>query len=168
MSIESVMTSSHLILCHPLLFLPSIFPSIMVFYKESVLHIRGPKYWSFSFSINLSNEYSGLISFRMDWLDLLIVERLLLNHRRHWDTWPPEEKNSIWVQRWGLITQLLHNRVLLKYKRDRESFWYRHQKGAERVPPHYCQQWGYIFLISYYNESKECLEVVKTLLDPLP
>ena len=73
MSIELVMPSNHLILCHPLLFLPSIFPSIRVFSNESVLPIRWPKYWSFSFSISSSNEYSGLISFRMDWLDLLAV-----------------------------------------------------------------------------------------------
>ena len=69
MSIESVMPSSHLILCRPLLLLPSIFPSIRVFSNESALHIRWPNYWSFSFSISPSNEYSGLISFRMDWLD---------------------------------------------------------------------------------------------------
>ena len=73
MSIESVMPSNHLILCHPLLLLPSIFPSIRVFSNESVPHIRWPKYWSFSFSINPSNEYSGLISFRIDWLDFLAV-----------------------------------------------------------------------------------------------
>ena len=70
MSIESMMPSNHLILCHPLLLLPSIFPSIRVFFNESVLHIRWPKFWSFSFSINPSNEYSGLISFRMDCFDL--------------------------------------------------------------------------------------------------
>ena len=83
MSIESVMPSNHLILCHPLLLLPSIFPSIRVFTNESVLHIRWPKYWSFSFSISSSNEYSGLISFRMGWLDLLAVQgtlRSLLQH----------------------------------------------------------------------------------------
>ena len=74
MSIESVMPLNHLILCHPLLLLPSIFPSIRVFSKESVLRIRWPKYWSFSFSINPSNQYSGLFSFRMDWLDLLAVQ----------------------------------------------------------------------------------------------
>ena len=74
MSIESVMTSNHLILCRPLLLLPSIFHSISVFSNESVIHIRWPKYWSFSFSISTSNEYSGLISFRMDWLDLLAVQ----------------------------------------------------------------------------------------------
>ena len=73
MSIELVMPSNHLILCRPLLLLPSIFPSIRVFSNESVLPIRWPKYWSFSFSINPSNEYLGLISFRMDWLDLLAI-----------------------------------------------------------------------------------------------
>jgi len=71
MSTESVMPSSHLILCHPLFLLPSIFPIIRVFSNESVLCIRWPKYWSFSFSISPSNEYSGLISFRIDWFDLL-------------------------------------------------------------------------------------------------
>ena len=79
MSIESVMPSSYLILCRPLLIPPSIFPSIRVFSNESVLHIRWPKYWSFSFSISPSNEYSGLISFRIDWLDLLAVQGTLKN-----------------------------------------------------------------------------------------
>ena len=73
-SIESLMSSDHLILCHPLLLPPSIFPRIRVFSNESVLCIRWPTYWSFSFSISPSNEYSGLISFRMDWLDLLAVQ----------------------------------------------------------------------------------------------
>ena len=77
MSIKSVMPSNHLILCRPLLFPPSIFPSIRVFSNESVLHVRWPKHWSFSFSISPSNEYSGLISFRMDWLDLLAVQGTL-------------------------------------------------------------------------------------------
>ena len=76
-SIESVIPSGHLILCHPFLLPPSIFPSIRVFSKESVLRIRWPKYWSFSFSISPSKEYSGLISFRMDWLDLLAVQGTL-------------------------------------------------------------------------------------------
>ena len=76
MSIKSVMPSNHLILCHSLLLLLSIFPSIRVFSNESVFCIRGPKYWSFSFSISPSNEYSGLISFRMDWFDLLAVQGL--------------------------------------------------------------------------------------------
>ena len=73
-SIELVVPSNHLILCHPLLFLPSIFPSIRVFSNESALHIKWPKYWGFSFSIRLSSEYSGLISCRIDWLDLFAVQ----------------------------------------------------------------------------------------------
>ena len=77
MFIESVMPPNHLILCHPLLLLPLIFPSIRVFFNESALHIKWPKYWSFSFSISPSNKYSGLISFRMDWLDLLAVQGTL-------------------------------------------------------------------------------------------
>ena len=77
MSIEWVMSSNRLILCHPFLLPPSIFPTIRVFSNESVLHIRWPKYWSFSFSISLSNEYSGLISFTIDWLDLLAVQETL-------------------------------------------------------------------------------------------
>ena len=80
MSIKSVMPSHHLILCRPILLLPSLFPSIRVFPKESVLRIRWPKYWSFSFSISPSNEYSGLISFRMDWLDLLAGFYLIIYH----------------------------------------------------------------------------------------
>ena len=83
MSIESVMPSNHLILCHPLLLLPSIFPSIRVFSNESVLCIRWPKYWSFSFSISLSSEHPGLISFRMDWLDLLAVQGSLDSLLQH-------------------------------------------------------------------------------------
>ena len=83
MSIESVIPSNHLILCHPLLLLPSIFPSIRVFSSESVLCIRWPKYWSFSFSISPSNECSGLISFRMDWLDLLAVQGTLKSLLQH-------------------------------------------------------------------------------------
>ena len=77
MSIESVVPSNHLILCHPLLLPPSIFPSIRVFSNESTFHIRWPKYWSFSFNISPSNEYARLISFRMDWLDLLAVQGTL-------------------------------------------------------------------------------------------
>ena len=77
MSVESVMPSNHLILCHPLLLLPFVFPSIRIFSNESALHIRWPKYWSFSFSISPSNAYSGLISFRIDWFDLLEVQATL-------------------------------------------------------------------------------------------
>ena len=83
MFIESVRTSNHLILCHPLLLLPSIFPSIRVFSKESVLGIRWPKYWSFSVSISPSNEYSGLISFMTDWLDLLAIQGTLKSLLQH-------------------------------------------------------------------------------------
>ena len=83
MSTETVMPTNHLILCHPLLFLPSIFPSIRVFSNESALHIRWPKYWSFSFNISPSNEHPGLISFRMDWLDLLAVQGTLKSLLQH-------------------------------------------------------------------------------------
>ena len=83
MSIESVMPSSHLILCHPLFLLPPIPPSIKVFSNESTLHMRWPKYWSFSFSISPSNKPSGLISFRMDWLDLLAVQGTLKSLLQH-------------------------------------------------------------------------------------
>ena len=80
---ESVMPSNHLVLCHPILLLPSIFPSIRVFSNDSALHIRWPKYWSFSFSISPSNEYSGLISFRMDWFDLPAVQGTLKSLLQH-------------------------------------------------------------------------------------
>ena len=107
MSIESVMPSNHLILCHALL-LPSVFPSIRVFSNESVLCIRWPKYWSFSFSISSSSEYSGLISFRMDWFDLLDMQgtvRSLLQHRgqKHpcFGTWLSLWSNSL-IHTWLL------------------------------------------------------------------
>ena len=83
MSIKLVMSSNHLILCHLLLLMPSIFPSIRVFFNGSVLHIRWPKYWSFSFSISPSDEYSGLISFRIDWFDLLVVQGTLKSLLQH-------------------------------------------------------------------------------------
>ena len=83
MSIESVIPSNHLILCRPLLLLPSVFSSIRVFSNESALHIRWPKYWSFSFNISPSNEYSGLTSFRMDWLDLLAIQGTLKSLLQH-------------------------------------------------------------------------------------
>ena len=83
MSIKSMMPSKHLILCHPLLLLPSIFPNIGIFSNESVLHIRWPKYWSFSFSISPSSEYSGLTSFRIDWSDLLVVQGTLKSLLQH-------------------------------------------------------------------------------------
>ena len=104
MSIESVMPSNYPILCHPLLLLPSIFPSIRVFSNESVLHIRWTKYWSFSFSISPSNEYSGLISFRMDWLDLLAVQGTLKSLLQHHSS-----KASILQRSAFFIVQLSHS-----------------------------------------------------------
>ena len=103
MSIESVMPSNHLMLCHPLLLLPSIFPSIRVFSNESALHIRWPKYWSFSFNISPSNEYSGLISFRMDWLDLSAIRGTLKTFLQHHSS-----KASILQCSAFFIVQLLH------------------------------------------------------------
>ena len=82
-SLELVMPSNHFVLCHPLLFLPSIFPSIRVFAKESALHIRWPKYWSFSLSVSPSNEHPGLISFRKDWLDIFTVQGTLKSLLQH-------------------------------------------------------------------------------------
>ena len=103
MSIESVMPFNHLILCHPLLLLPSIFPSIRVFSNESVLCIRWLKYWSFSFSISPSNEYSGLISSKMDWLDLLVVQGTLKSLLQHHSS-----KSSILWHSAFFIVQLSH------------------------------------------------------------
>ena len=103
MSIESVMPSNHLILCPPLLLLPSIFPTLRVFSKKSVLHIRWSKYWSFSFSVSLSNEYSGLISFRMDWLDLLAIQGTLKSLFQHHSS-----KASILRRSAFFIVQLSH------------------------------------------------------------
>ena len=103
MSLKSVMPSNHLILSCPLLLLPSIFPSIMVFSNESALHIRWPKYWSFSFNIRPSNEYPGLISYRMDWLDLLAVQGTLKSLLQHHSS-----KASILQRSAFFIVQLSH------------------------------------------------------------
>ena len=103
MSIESVMPSNPLILCRPLLLLPSIFPSIRVFSNESALHMRWPKYWSFSFSISPSSEHPGLISFRMDWLDLLVVQGTLKSLLQHHSS-----KASILWHSAFFIVQLSH------------------------------------------------------------
>ena len=102
-SIESVMPSNYLILCHLLLLLPSIFPSIRVFSNESVLRIRGPKYWSFSFSISPSNEHPGLISFRMDWVDLLAVQGTLKSLLQHHSS----KASILWCSA-SFIVQLSH------------------------------------------------------------
>ena len=106
MSIESVMPSNHLILCHPLLLLPSVFPSIRVYSNESVLHIRWPKYWSFSFSISPSNKYSGLSSFKMDWFDFLAIQGTLKNLLQYHSS-----KASILQHSAFFIVQLLHPNV---------------------------------------------------------
>ena len=103
MSIESVMSSNHLIFCHPLLLLPTIFPSIRVFSNESALHIRWPKYWNFSFSISPPNEHPGLISFRMNWLDHLAVQGTLKRLLQHHSS-----KASILWHSAFFIVQLLH------------------------------------------------------------
>ena len=103
MTIESVMPSNHLILCRPLLLPPSIFPSIRVFSNESALHIRWPKDWSFSFSISPSNEHSGLISFRMDWLDLLAVQGTLKSLLQHHSS----KASILWCSAF-FIVQLSH------------------------------------------------------------
>ena len=103
MSIESVITFNHLILCRPIFLPPSIFPSVRVFSNESIFHIRWPKDWSFSFNISLSNEYSGLISFRMDWLDLLAVQGTLKSLLQHHSS-----KASILLSSAFFIVQLSH------------------------------------------------------------
>ena len=115
MSIQSVMPSNHLILCHPLLLPPSIFPSLRVFSNESLLRIRRPKYWSFSFSISPANEYSGLISFRMDWLDLLAVQGTLKSLLQH----DSSEASTFWHSAF-FIVRLSHpymttGKMLLMY-----------------------------------------------------
>ena len=103
MSIESMMPSNHLILCRPLLLLPSVFPSTRIFSNESVLHTMWPKYWNFSFSIRCSNKYSGLISFRMDWLDLLAVQVTLKSLLQHHSS----KASDLWHSAF-FIVQLSH------------------------------------------------------------
>ena len=120
MSIESVMPSNHLILCRPLLLLPSIFPSIRVFSSESALCIRWPKYWSFSFNIRPSNEHPGLISFRMDWLDLLAVQGILKSLLQHHSLKAPILRHSAFF-----TVQLSHpyitSRKTIAYSIGKES-----------------------------------------------
>ena len=109
MSTESMMPSNHLILCHPLLLLPSIFPSIRVFSNESVLPIRWPKYWSFSFSISPSNEYSELISFRIDWFDLLGIQESLKSLLQHHKSTASILRCSLWSNSVILIPTFIRN-----------------------------------------------------------
>ena len=104
MSIKSVMPSNRLVLCHPLLLLPSVFPNIRVLFNKSALHIIWPKYWSFSFSISSSNEYSGLISFRVDWFDLLAVQGTLKSLLQHHNL----KASILWCSAF-LIVQLSHS-----------------------------------------------------------
>ena len=106
MSIDSVVPSNHLILCHPLLLLPSVFPSIRIFCSESVLPIRWPKYWSFSFNISTSNEYSGLILFRMYWLDILAVQGTLKSLLQHHTS----KASILWHSDFSIV-QLSHSYV---------------------------------------------------------
>ena len=103
-SIESVMPSSHLILCCPLLLLPPIPPSIRVFSNESTLHMRWPKYWSFSFSISPSNDHPGLISFRMDWLNLLAVQGTLKSHLQHHSS----KASILWCSAFYIVQLSIH------------------------------------------------------------
>ena len=118
MSIELVMPSNHLILCRPLLLLPSIFPSIRIFSNESVFRIRWLKYWSFSFSINLSNEYSGLISPRVDWFDLLVVQGTLKSLLQHHSS-----KASILQHSVFFIIQLSHSSISWPHQKIKYHFW---------------------------------------------
>ena len=109
MSTELVIQSSHLILCHPLLLLPSIFPSLRVFFNELALHIRWPKYWSFSYSISPSNEYSGLISFRIDWFDLLAVQGTLKSLLQHHSSKAPILHHSAFFMVQLSLTSIYEN-----------------------------------------------------------
>ena len=145
MSIESVIPSSHLILCHPVLLLLSIFPSIRVFSNESVLRIRWPKYWSFSFTISPSSEHPGLISFRMDWLDLLAVQETFKNLLQHHSS-----KASILQCSGFFIVQLSH-----PYMTTGKTIALTRQTFVGKVMP--------CFLICCLGWS--CLEVTMTNMD---
>ena len=118
MSIESVMPSNHLILCRPLPLLPSFFPSIRVFSNESVLRIRWPKYWSFSFSFSPSNEYSGLISFRMDWLDFLAVQGTRKSLLQHHSSKASILQHSTWLK---LYSQKINLTIRWRIAQSRAS-----------------------------------------------
>ena len=123
MSIESVIPSNHLILCRPLLLPPSIFPSTRVFSNESVLHIRWPKYWGFSFSISPSNEYSGLIFFRIDWFDPLAVQKTLKSLSQHHSSKPSILQCSAFF-----IVQLSHPYMTTGKEKWIRKLWYIYTK----------------------------------------
>ena len=141
MSIESVMPSNHLILCCHLLLLPSIFPSIRIFSNESALHIRWPKYWSFRFSINPSNEHSGLISFRMDWLDLLAVQGALKSFLQHLSS-----KASIL---WHSAFFFLHSPTLTSI----HDYWKNH--SLDYIDLQSSRQFNALFYQKYFHCSKK-------------
>ena len=141
MSIESVMLPNHLILCCPLLLLPSTFPSIRVFSNESALHIRWPKHWSFIFNISPSNEHPGLISFRMDWLDLLAVQgtlkSLLQQHSSKATILPCQSLGQ--MENWGEVTEVLLRSTHTKANQPEPNQTNpnqtkrQHRKGAEQI-----------------------------------
>ena len=142
MSIASVMPSNHLIFCHPLFLLPSIFPSIRVFSNESVLHIRWPKSWSFSVSINPSNEYSGLISFRMDWLDVPVVQETLKSLLQHHSS-----KASILPHSAFFTVQLSHPHMWKNHSLDHMDLCWQCNVSA----------FQYAVYVGHNFPSKECL-----------
>ena len=135
MSIQSVMPSNHLILCHPLLLLPSIFPSIRVFSNESALYIMWPKYWSFSFSISPSNEYPGLISFNMDWVDLLAVQGALKSLLQHHSNIPSR------------LSQVVAGRI----DHCPHDYWDRTTRNVGLVSPELCPTHFFSLLILIFN-----------------
>ena len=121
MPIKSVMPSNHLNLCRPLLLLPSIFPSISVFSSESVVCNRWPKYWSFSFSISPSNEYSGLISFKIDWLDLLAVQRIFKNLQQHHSL----KASILWCSTFFIVQKGLGSHIVTYSLTSVHDYWKR-------------------------------------------
>ena len=151
MSTELVMPSSHLILCCPLLPLPPIPPSTRVFSSESTLHIRWPKYWTFNFNISPSDEHPGRISFRMDWLDLLEVPGTLKSLLQHHSSNVSIHQCSAFF-----IVPLSH-----PYMTIGKTIILTRWTFVDKVM-------SLLFNMLYYSQSKECLEFVKTFLDPLP
>ena len=139
MSIKSVMRYSHLILCCPLLLLPSIFPSIRVFSNESALHIRWPKYWSFSFSISPANEHPGLISFKMDWLDLLAVQEILKSLLQHHSSKASIFQCSTFLTVCWMDTKTRHMCILST--RDPNQTWRHIKTESERMENDISWKW---------------------------